>query len=115
MTKQQPTSPLSLSDTQYLAVVRATEPLEPQRRSAFLSALAQLLRSDDADRFNSGPTDATGSTVTQLYGYTNENHPSRALGRAHHGAGDGQAPEGEGRRPARRAGMTKSCRRADAS
>jgi hypothetical protein len=32
-----------------------------------------------------------------------------APGRAHHGAGDRQAPEGGGRRPARRAGITKTC------
>jgi hypothetical protein len=39
-------SPLSLSDDQMSAVFRACEPLLPPDRSAFLIALAQLLRSE---------------------------------------------------------------------
>jgi hypothetical protein len=46
MPKPKPTPPISLSDDQLAAVMRATEVLEPYRRSAFLVALAQLLRSE---------------------------------------------------------------------
>jgi hypothetical protein len=37
---------ISLTDDQLSAVFRATEPLEPIRRSAFLVALATMLRSE---------------------------------------------------------------------
>jgi hypothetical protein len=38
--------PISLTDEQLMTVMCATEPLDPQRRSAFLVALAQMLRSE---------------------------------------------------------------------
>jgi hypothetical protein len=41
-----PTPPISLTDEQLHAVFRATEVLEPYRRSAFLVALAELLRAE---------------------------------------------------------------------
>jgi hypothetical protein len=38
--------PIALTDDQLAAIFRATEPLEPLRRSAFLIALAQMLRGE---------------------------------------------------------------------
>jgi hypothetical protein len=46
MSQPTPPNPISLTDDQLSTVMRATEPLDPHRRSAFLSALAQMLRSE---------------------------------------------------------------------
>jgi hypothetical protein len=46
MSKPTAPKPISLSDDQLSTVMRATEPLAPHRRSAFLVALAAMLRSE---------------------------------------------------------------------
>jgi hypothetical protein len=38
--------PISLSDSQMDSVIRATAPMEPHQRSAFLASLAHLLRGE---------------------------------------------------------------------
>jgi hypothetical protein len=39
-------NPISLTDEQLSTVMKAAEPLDPHRRSAFLAALAQMLRGE---------------------------------------------------------------------